>query len=449
MLVFAPLVRGGDRPLPLMALEIAALVILLAIALVPMNHELPGRLPATLRWVIGLALVYPLLQLVPLPIDWWASLPGHAPYARVLEIAGADAGSHPLSIHPAATEYAWLSLLPCLAIFLVVQTFDRQRLRKLAVLFVTVCAAEALLGILQAGAPPGSLLHLGNRYSGGAATGTYVNKNHFAALMAMGLPIMLQRWAIEMLPTVNERGEIVKPHPRGADTRLALRILLSVSLILALLALLLTRSRAGIGSGLAAFALAALSILGYAGNLGARIVLGVVGAVAMALAAYVGLTPIVERFAPTELSLEFGGRVRIAVATVRAALDFLPFGSGLGTFGEVFRRYQGAENLVGFIDHAHNDYVEVFLELGVVGLALTGLVAIAYLMRWKRVLRERRQSLGYLRVAAGLSMLALIIHAAFDFNLHIPANALYFSFLAGVFFSIRSPRAATPPAAPA
>lgn len=448
LLVFAPLVRGGDRPPALMALELAALAILVVLALGPVRWDFASRLPATLRWALALVLVYPLLQLVPVPIDWWSTLPGHAPYARVLELAGGEAQWRALSIHPAATQYAWLAMLPCVAIFLAVQAFERQRLRRLAVLFAIVCAAEALLGILQAGAPPGSLLHFGNRFSGGAATGTYVNKNHFAALMAMGLPIMLQRWAIEMLPTVNERGEVVKPHPRGADRRLALRIVLSASIVLALLALLLTRSRAGIGSGLAAFALAALAIVGYAGTAGTRVVLGIVGACALALAAYVGLTPILERFAPAELTQEFGGRAGITAATVRAGLDFLPLGSGLGTFADVFRRYQGTEHLVGFIDHAHDDYAEAFLELGIVGLAVIALALAAYALRWKDVLRERRQSLGYLRVAAGLGVLAVVIHSAFDFNLHIPANAIYFAFLAGLFFAPRR-AAPTPAAAPA
>ena len=43
VLVFAPLVRGGDRPLPLMALEIAALVMLLAMALMPSGPEIAAR----------------------------------------------------------------------------------------------------------------------------------------------------------------------------------------------------------------------------------------------------------------------------------------------------------------------------------------------------------------------------------------------------------------------
>ena len=44
------------------------------------------------------------------------------------------------------------------------------------------------------------------------------------------------------------------------------------------------------------------------------------------------------------------------------------------------------------------------------------------------------RSLGYPQVGAGLGMLAMAAHGLFDFNFHIPANALYFSFLAGVFF---------------
>jgi hypothetical protein len=52
------------------------------------------------------------------------------------------------------------------------------------------------------------------------------------------------------------------------------------------------------------------------------------------------------------------------------------------------------------------------------------------------VVAERRHSrtLGYLQVSAGIALLAVAVHGAFDFNFHIPANALYFAFLAGVFF---------------
>ena len=126
--------------------------------------------------------------------------------------------------------------------------------------------------------------------------------------------------------------------------------------------------------------------------------------------------------------------MRIALGAIRGGLDFLPFGSGLGTFADVYRRYQ-AEGLTSFIDHAHNDYAEAFLELGVAGIAVVALLAIAYVARWG-VLAGRRvsRSLGYLQVSAGLGVLALAAHGVFDFNFHIPANAIYFAFLAGIFF---------------
>jgi O-antigen ligase len=106
----------------------------------------------------------------------------------------------------------------------------------------------------------------------------------------------------------------------------------------------------------------------------------------------------------------------------------------MGTFADVFRRYQ-SEGLTGFVDHAHNDYAEAFLELGVAGVAVIALFAIAYVARWGAIAGRRlSRTLGYLQVSAGFAMLALAAHGAFDFNFHIPANALGFAFLAGIFF---------------
>ena len=71
------------------------------------------------------------------------------------------------------------------------------------------------------------------------------------------------------------------------------------------------------------------------------------------------------------------------------------------------------------------------------------LFAIAYLARWRDLVRLRlSRSFGYLQAGAGLGMLAVIVHGAFDFNFHIPANAIYFSFLAGIF--LYEPQAVTP-----
>ena len=435
VLAFAPLIRGGNRPLPLLVLECAALVALALIAIAPASPALL-RLPAPLRWGAAILLAAPFVQLVPVPWAWWAALPGHDAYARVLEAAGAlpAEGMHALSMNARATEYAGLAMLPCVAIFLLVRQVDRRRLRRLVLLFVGVATAEATLGIMQLGAPASSLLHLGNPHATGAATGTYINRNHLAGLMAMALPMLMALWAAEVLPPTGPKGEVLRDHPRNRDVKLARRMLLSVFVLAVVLALLFTRSRAGIGCGLAVLAAASMSLVWNAGSIHARVILGLIAALALALGAYIGLTPVIERFTAEDISLSYAGRVRIAAGTLAAGLDFLPFGSGLGTFADVFERYQ-LESFPGYIDHAHNDYAEAFLELGVAGIAAMALLMAAYVVRWRRLLTRRlSRSLGYLQVGAGLGMLALIVHGAFDFNFHIPANAIYFSFLAAVFF---------------
>lgn len=448
LLAFAPLIRGGNRPMALLVLEAVALLALAAWAWGRPARQWRLAIPASAAWGIGLLVAVPLLQLVPLPASWWAAMPGHAPYAQALAFAGEPAGAmRPASMHPRATEYSWLVMWPCLAVFVLTLAQSRSQIRRLAVIFVVIAAAQAILGILQLGADARSPLNLGNPWARGSASGTYVNRNHFAALMAMGLAMAVSLWALELVPRYGHRHhpgsshreapravDETRAHPRLADRQLALNIVHAVGVLLLVVALLFSGSRAGIGAGLFAFSLASLALVWRPASMPARIAFGSAAAAALLFAIYIGLTPVLERFGPDELAVGYEGRARIAAAAARAGLDFMPFGSGLGTFADVFRRYQ-VEGLGGFVDHAHNDYAELFLELGVAGIAAAALLLIAYAARWAQILRGwPLRSLGYLQVGAGLGMMAMLIHGAFDFNFHIPANALYFSFLAGVFF---------------
>lgn len=437
MLVFAPLVRGGNRPMPLAVLELLGLVVVALVAWAPARPVGEG-LPATLRWGLALLILTPLVQLLPIPLAWWAMLPGHVPFAQVLDVAGDGSSWRSITLHATATQYAWLVMIPCAAIFVAVRQLDRSRVRRLAVVFVATAFLEAVIGVVQAGSAPGSAIMFGNVYGGSGATGTYVNKNHFVALMAMALPVLIALWSIEMLPVVTRRGEVLREHPRHADMKFALRAAFSTLAVALLLALLLSRSRAGIAAGLLAFAIAIVALVWRASSVQVRAALSMVVALAVFMGAYVGLTPALERFAPDAFSMEYRSRTELAGSTLAAALDFMPLGSGLGTFADVFRRYQGAR-IVGFADHAHNDYAELVLELGVAGIAVLVLLAIAYALRWRKVWRDHSsRRLRFMHVGAGLGMLAMLLHGIFDFNFHIPANAIYFSFLAGIFFFIPS-----------
>ena len=433
MLVFAPWLRGANRPLPLLVLECGALVLVATLA-VSQGAQAWRRIPVSVRWAASIAIVVPLVQLVPLPPSLWAAIPGHEPYARAMALAGVEPGWHSMSMDATATEYAWLALLPPVAMFAAVQCLESRRVRVLVMTVLAVALLQALLGILQLGAQPASPLYVGNPYGSGAATGTYINKNHFAGFMAMALPMAMALWAAEVVPARDADGEILREHPRHRDARLARRVALTAALAILVVALLFSRSRAGAACGLAALAAASLVLVWNAGSVTARVMLALVACLAVALGAYIGFTPVLERFAADELTVSYAGRVDLAAAAIRAALDFLPLGSGLGTFADVFPRYQ-AGTVAGFVDHAHNDYAEAFVELGIAAIAMLALAIAGYVARWRVLARERfSRRLGYLQVGAGLAVAALAVHGGFDFNFHIPANALYWAFFAGVFW---------------
>jgi O-antigen ligase len=165
-----------------------------------------------------------------------------------------------------------------------------------------------------------------------------------------------------------------------------------------------------------------------------KAVLAIVAAGAVILAASVGLTPGARAFRPDEVAAMQAGALGAHDRQSARGAGAHAAGQRTGNVRRRVPRYQGGA-IIGFADHAHNDYAELLVELGIAGLALMVLLAVAYAMRWRSVMRNKRsRRTRFLQIAAGLGMLALAIHGFFDFNFHIPANAIYFSLLAGIFF---------------
>jgi O-antigen ligase len=161
------------------------------------------------------------------------------------------------------------------------------------------------------------------------------------------------------------------------------------------------------------------------------VVIGLV-VVSIGVALAIGIGPLLRGLEPGQLQASADFRWSIYAATLRAAVEFLPFGSGLSTYADVFPRFQVAD-VGGFIDYAHNDYLQAFMELGLAAPVIVALLFAAWLSRLVALLRHHAdRSFTLLQLGAGLGMVPMMLHSMFDFALHMPANAMWFAALAGV-----------------
>jgi O-antigen ligase len=197
-------------------------------------------------------------------------------------------------------------------------------------------------------------------------------------------------------------------------------VIMAVSLFFSL-------SRGGITSFFAGISLFALLTFQLRERSGKLLVTGFFVAVVISYVVYIGIEPVIERFYKTDIA----GEQRLAVwsSTWAAARDFWLTGSGLGSFMDIFPLYAPPE-INSIYDHAHNDYLELFLETGLVGtvlLAAFGAFLIYFV--FKTPLTGRK---GVLRAAALSSAFAMMVHSIFDFNLHILSNMLVFGAVLGI-----------------
>jgi O-antigen ligase len=104
----------------------------------------------------------------------------------------------------------------------------------------------------------------------------------------------------------------------------------------------------------------------------------------------------------------------------------MPFGSGLGSFRNVYRLYERPEQVTSeYVVHAHNDYAELVLELGLAGIVLM----ILFLAWWTMgVWRAWRSvEVGPFARAAAIASAAVLIHSVADFPLRTAAISACFA----------------------
>lgn len=413
LLAFSLFLGGASREhtVQLAVIELAALPVLGIglFRLVGTGHWKNHRL---LLAIAGLAALLPLLQLIPLPYSLWASLPGRDEAIVALDLANIEPGWLPLSLTPDLTWRSFLAILPPIAMLVAVLSLSPSVQSRLIWALLGFVVLSIGLGALQI-TLNSRAVYLWETTNFGALVGFFANRNHMATLCLVAIPFA----AALAGRGLNEK-----------DSRAGLRVWAGALVIgLILVALGAIQSRFGVLAALPALVgglLIGWTSSGRSRPRPATLLLLMGGAVGLAVVALFALDPILDRFAGDS---EFAGRFDRWPLVAQAAQDFLPFGSGIGSFDAVYRSYEPVETLqAAFFNQAHNDYLQLWLTTGWFGVALV----VATLIWWgRRSWAAWRSGAGWqgdLQRAASIALLVIAAHSAADYPLRTETMAVVF-----------------------
>ena len=389
------------------------------------------------------------LQLVPLSPSLLETIsPATAAFLGNYDLRYAvEPFAHPLSLKPALTMRG-LVILAALTLFLagLARSLSRSRVRRLTVALVTFGAVLALIGIVQK-AWLGDHTYMGMKIYGFwtpesklvVPFGPYVNRNHFAGWMLMGLPLALGLglgWA-ERASRTGRGGwrDVIAclSSPEGGRAQL-----MAVAVAVMGLSLLMTQSRSGLGGMVVAMGLAAVVAGRRRASTRARLaVAGGIAALMVGLVAWGG----------ADVATRAGGsgltelRPRIWRDTLAVIRDFPLTGTGLNTFGAAMRSYQTWTRDLQ-VREAHNDYLQIAAEGGLL-LAVPAALALAALARaiWRRFRAGSDDTVtGWVRVGATTGLVAIALQSLVEFSLQMPGNAAFAAVLMAVALHEPPPR---------
>ncbi len=313
---------------------------------------------------------------------------------------------------------ALLYLTYGLLVFLTMQTLRRSSQAKALAVAITIYGiAVAAFALLQGLSPNGKVYWLFTPRSGGWIYGPYVSHNNYAGLMEMLVPIPLV-FCLTRYTQGHIRTEIAAGAALMAGT------------------IFLSGSRGGMVSFVAEMILFAVVLIKM--QKGAKVAagVGIFAVVTAALLLWVGGMELSKRVSTigTEAKQELSGGLRWTIDKdgIRMFAHKPVLGWGLGAFPVAYPQFRSFYTTF-FINDAHNDYLQIVVETGAVGLVVILWFVVAIYRGAFRKLADWPDDInGAVALACLLGCTGILVHSFVDFNLQIPANAAWFYVLSAV-----------------
>ena len=405
--LFACIVLGGSAQgiFSNLALQLSGVAILCwaFLARTPVKDSRPAR---QLEWIAAAAVALILVQLIPLPPVIWSHLPGRQFVIDGFRLLGQPLPWMPLSLAPEDTIATAMALLPPLAMLALILRLGAYRDDWMVIALLLAASISVAFGVLQIrGSGEEHYFYAYNSWR--TAPGLFANVNHMATLLLVGFPFLValaaRRW---------------RKQAKANDRLLTVTLAGGVALILGLGAAI-NHSTALLIIGAPVLGAAALQLIPAGrvrlGRLAAMLgVLLFIGIAALAIMVSAGVS------ASDRTSVTM--RADIWSHTAKAIGEHGVAGSGIGTFPKVYPLY---ENPAGvdrtYINHAHDDYLEIALEAGIPGVILM----LLFIGWWgsRAFAIWRSPDAAEMARAACIASAAILLHSMVDYPMRTAAIA--------------------------
>jgi hypothetical protein len=336
-----------------------------------------------------------------------------------------------LAITNYSVRHAWVQYMVYVLFFwgLLLILKQHNALKQFSLFLIGIGTIESLYGISQTFVEPGYILWVPKTIIENKrdTCGTFINRNHFAALMTM---LMLFSVAYSASQTDRKKSTTRHLPFRRKLARFFTyeyqwnqRLIGITTASIMGLGIYFSSSRGAVISTLPG-AIVLIIALSFRKNTRRQgIIMIFVALVIFISTVSIGKDRLIHRFDAIQRAME--SRMRYVESTLDMIKDYAILGVGPSNFIHAFPRYQSAKDQQVTITHAHNDWLQFISEMGILGFVCLSMTICLFM---KMILYNTRKRNSPAAICLGMASIAVLIsisaHSLFDFPLHIPGNML-------------------------
>lgn len=434
-IIFAPLFFGTTEIWSYTIIEISVALAFLCFFIHTAKHndtiyKVPGVFP------LALFLLYILLQIIPLPpaIIELLSPAAYKIHSDNQLLSGTTSWMC-ISLNQKATLTQFMRYATYVMFYILTVHLSKDKGVFQAVVFMIAIFGGLLAfsSILQFYMTENMALWFRHRPVNSIVVGPYANHNHYAGLMELMFPVVLGLF-LYYRPKIGNTSLVKGIAEIFNQEKANIHILIGASALLIIISIFVSLSRgAMISTCLSLVVFTLLLLKRRISKSNTTVIIAVVMVSALALS-WFGWDQILNRFAQLKNAqgIIYESRLDFWKDTQKLISDYQITGSGMGTFPHIYPSYRTLNSEL-FLTHAHNDYLELMAETGIIGFCLAALfILILFYKTYKTFLSRRDGFSIYIYIGSVTAILSILFHSFTDFNLHIGANGLWFFFIAGI-----------------